>query len=75
MALEVFFRDDIANILYGVSLASTGAPIVVREFIAEMEQRGKQPDLRELGEKIALYERGYNDALIAAAVAFGVLPE
>lgn len=72
MALEVFFRDDIANILYGVSLASTGAPIVVREFIAEM---GSQPDLHELGEKIALYERGYNDALIAAAVAFGVLLE
>ena len=75
MALDVYFRDDIANIIRSVNQSGGNTAAIVHYFIAECERNGVHPDMHELEKKLNIYQRGFCDALGAVAVAFGILPE
>lgn len=75
MALDVWFRDELANIIHSINQAGGNTAAVVHCIIEECEQQGHQPDMRELQEKLCLYEKGRQDALGEIAVALGILPQ
>lgn len=68
MALDVYFREDLANVIRSVDMGGGGTTALVHE----MAQRGAGND--ELIEALRIYRRGYKDALAAVAQAFGITP-
>ena len=66
MALDVYFRDDIANILRSINIAG-GMPPNFAALLAENNEPAK------LAELLAVYQHGHTNALRAAAVAFGIV--
>ena len=75
MALDVYFREDIANTIHSVNQAGGNTAALVHRIIEERERSGAQTDMREVQVKLRLYEEGYRDALGAVAVAFGSVEE
>ena len=71
MALDVYFKEDVHNILRATLVASEGSAALVAELL-------KDPDLDQAsaGKLMYVYERGFASALGAIALAFGldVLP-
>lgn len=63
MSLDVYFRDDIANILRAVNQAGEGMAV-------EMPTKD-DGEVREL----AAFRRGFRAALGAVATAFGLIEE
>jgi len=78
MALDVYFREDIARVLGAIDIASGGtAALVSGELV--LSQRGKgtvrethEADEEQVAEHLQIYRQGYQDALRAVAVALGV---
>ena len=62
MALDVYIRDDIVNVLSAVHVANVGVvALIVNDRRLDAE----------LAERVRVYRQGYEDALLAVAVAFG----
>lgn len=74
MALDVYFRSDIANIIRSANQSGGNAAATIRQIVADMSARGMQIDTSELSDRLDLYQQGYSDALGAVAVAFGIFP-
>lgn len=72
MALDVYFREDVAQILSAVNLASGGTATLVNEEVAKAMRAGWQLGAEELVDHLRIYRRGYRDAIEAVAVAFGI---
>ena len=74
MALDVYFKDDIANVLRSVNMAGGGTAAIVYQEI-EKAMRQRQPvETADLADHLDVYQQGYRDALGAVAAAFGILP-
>ena len=67
MALDVYFREDVQNILRATLVASEGSAALVGELLQD-------PDLDQLsaGKLMHVYKRGFASALGAIALAFGL---
>lgn len=82
MAVEVYFREQIANILNAVNMASggtanlVGAEMIrcspVRYVVQEDGSLNNQDDMEDLADHLRLYRQGYRDAIVAVAAAFGM---
>jgi len=72
MALDVYFRDDIRNILRSVYVASEGPTALVAELLQDPELKNVP-----ITKLLAIYRTGYQQALNAVGIAFGLndLPE
>jgi len=66
MALDVYFREDIVNILRSVSLASEGPAVLLAEIMQD-------PELKRvaLDKLLEIYRRGFATALGAVGLAVG----
>jgi hypothetical protein len=74
MALDIYYREDVARVLGSLDVASGGSVQVVNEEV-ERAARDKKPiDADRLSERLRVYRKGYQDALAAVAIAFGVMP-
>jgi hypothetical protein len=73
MALDVYFREDIANILRSVNMAGSGRASIVNREIAKAAGKDGQLDAADLADRLDIYEQGYLDALGAIAAAFGIV--
>ena len=67
MALDVYFRDDIKNILRATLVASEGSAALVGDLLQD-------PDLDQaMARKLMqVYKQGFASALGAVALAFGL---
>jgi hypothetical protein len=74
MALDVYFREDIANIFRSINLAGSGTASLVNREISRAASKNEQLDAADLAERLEIYEQGYLDALQAVAAAFGIMP-
>lgn len=74
MALDVYFREDVAQVLDAVDMASGGTVALVNEEVTKAMRAGRQLDNEELSDHLRIYRQGFRDALAAVAVAFGILP-
>ena len=74
MALDVYFREDIANILRSVNMAGGGTAAIVHQEIEKAMRQGLPIETADLADHLDIYQQGYRDALGAVAAAFGVLP-
>ena len=78
MALDVYFREDIARILGAIDVASGGtAALVSGELVLSQRREAAVREAHEVGgEQVAdhlqIYRQGYQDALQAVALALGV---
>ena len=68
MALEVYFRDDIANVLRAAQLDG-GAPPDLVKLIGECD--GAQ-DIARLAELTQAFQHGYSRALQKVGASFGI---
>ncbi len=73
MSLDVYFRKDIANALEALYVAGEGETSLLFEQMNKVLKDGQQR--QELAEQMQTYQRGYQDALLAVAMAFGVIEE
>lgn len=73
MALDVYFREDIANILRSVNLAGGSTAAIVRQEIEKAMCQGPPIGTANLADHLDTYQQGYRDALGAVAAAFGIL--
>ena len=71
MSLDVYFRKDIANALEALYVAGEGETSLLFEQMNKVLKDGQQR--QELAEQMQTYQRGYQDALLAVAMAFGVI--
>jgi hypothetical protein len=67
MALDVYFRDDILNILRSTYAASEGTSSLVMQLLQD-------PDLEHVPvqKMLAIYRRGFITALGSVGLAFGL---
>jgi len=67
MALDVFFKEDIRNILKSIYIASEGAILLADDLLQE-------PELSEipLGTLLRIYRKGFVTALGSIGIAFGL---
>lgn len=67
MALDVYFRDDIKNILRATLVASEGSAALVGDLLQD-------PDLDQVmaHKLMQVYKQGFASALGAVALAFGL---
>ena len=67
MALDVYFKEDVQNILRATLVASEGSAALVGELLED-------PELDQLtaGKLMYVYKRGFASALGAIALAFGL---
>lgn len=70
MALDIYFRDDIRNVLRSAYLASEGPAALVAELLRDPELQNVS-----MGKLLSVYREGYLQALNAVGVAFGLVPE
>lgn len=74
MALDIYFREDIANILRSVNMAN-GSALFFVDVELKVSREGRLQCDAEAIEHIAVYREGFDAALGAVAAAFGILPE
>ena len=74
MALDIYFRENIARVLESVDVASGGTVALINEEMEKAARKKRQLDNEELADHLRIYRQGYKDALAAVAVAFGILP-
>ncbi len=74
MPLDVYFRENIANVLRSVNMAGGGTAAIVNQEIEKAMRKEGQIDAADLAEHLGIYRQGYRDALGAVAAAFGILP-
>ena len=69
MALDVYFRDDILNVLRATYAAADGPAALLGELV-------RDPELRQLplDRLVEVYRQGFCTALGAVALAFGLDP-
>ena len=72
MAVDVYFKEDIAQILAAVDQAGGGTAALVNEEIERAAQNGHALETAELADHLRIYRQGYRDALNAVATAFGI---
>ena len=67
MALDVYFRDDILNVLRATYAAADGPAALLTEL-------ARDPDLRQMpvDRLVEVYRQGFCTALGAVALAFGL---
>ncbi len=70
MSLSVYFDKDIAHVLEAIYLAGEGQTSLVYEQMTKVLRDEQQR--QELAEQMETYQRGYQNALIAVATAFGI---
>lgn len=71
MSLDVYFRKDIANALEGIYIAGEGQNTLL---FAQVDKIVTDPVQRqELAGQMETYRQGYQDALLAVALAFGIV--
>ena len=75
MALDVYFREDLANVLSAVDMGGGGTVAFIHEEIQKAQRAGRQFSDEELIDHLRIYRQGYKDALAAIAAAFGIAPE
>ncbi len=71
MSLSVYFDKDIAHVLEAIYLAGEGETSLLYEQMSKILKDEEQR--QALAEQMQTYQRGYQDALIAVAMAFGVV--
>jgi predicted trehalose synthase len=74
MALDIYYREDVARVLGSLDVASGGSVQVVNDEVERAAREKKPLDADRLSERLRVYRKGYQDALAAVAMAFGVLP-
>jgi len=69
LALDVYFRDDILNVLRATYAAADGPAALLSELV-------RDPELRQmpLDRLVEVYRQGFCTALGAVALAFGLDP-
>jgi hypothetical protein len=69
LALDVYFRDDILNVLRATYAAADGPAALLGELV-------RDPELRQLplDRLVEVYRQGFCTALGAVALAFGLDP-
>lgn len=67
MAVDVYFRKDILNVLRATYVASEGPATLVAELLEDPELRNVSLD-----KLLQIYQRGFNTALGAIGLAFGL---
>jgi len=67
MALDIYFRDDIRNVLRSVYIASEGPAALIAELM-------RDPELQNVSVQklLGVYREGYLQALNAVGLAFGL---
>ena len=76
MALDIYFRENIARVLAALNAASGSTAALIHEQIAPTlpaENPERQLANQDLADHVRIYRQGYRDALAAVATAFGVL--
>lgn len=76
MALDIYFRENIARVLAALNAASGSTAALIHEQIASTrpaENTDRQLANKDLADHVRIYRQGYRDALAAVATAFGVL--
>jgi hypothetical protein len=69
MALDVYFREDILNVLRATYVASEGPATLAVELLQDGDLRGVP-----LEKLLQIYRRGFHTALAAVGLAFGLVP-
>ena len=72
MALDVYFRTDIAHILASADYGSGQTALVVQEAIKAAQEHGVGVDVMVMNN-LRVYRQGYRDALVTIALAFGIV--
>lgn len=86
MAVEVYFREQIANILSAINMASGSTANLVGAEMGDYMVRSApvsyvvqgggcligENGMDELADHLRLYRQGYRDAIMAVAAAFGM---
>jgi hypothetical protein len=67
MALDVYFREDILNVLRATYAAGEGPAALVAEMLQDDEFQGVSLD-----KLLQVYRQGFNTALGAVGLAFGL---
>lgn len=70
MALDIYYKRDILNSLRGLHMAGAGSASLMDEILADPELRGLP-----LEKLLQVYQRGFNTALVATGLSFGLVPE
>lgn len=71
--LDIYFTENVANIIRSVRTAGSGALMFADTELKSGEVRGVS--INETVAHISFYQRGFDAALGAVAAAFGILPE
>jgi hypothetical protein len=80
VGLDVYFRQDVANILRATACASEGAAGLAVELASDSELRAKLEEAGISAEQLSselllnVYRQGVRNALIAVGLAFGLEP-
>jgi hypothetical protein len=69
VALDVYYREDILNVLRAMYVAGEGPATLVSEILEDQDLRGIP-----LEKLLRIYRRGFHTALGAVGVAFGLVP-
>lgn len=72
MALDVYFKEDIANILRAIRNASGGTADIVHMAIAAARQKGLAVNPEMIQLHLDIYQLAHATALNAVADAFGI---
>ena len=72
MPVDVYFKQDIAQILSAVDQAGGGTAALVNQEIERATQNGHALETEELADHLRIYRQCYRDALNAVATAFGI---
>ena len=72
MPVDVYFKEDIAQILGAVDQAGGGTAALVNDEISKAARNGDALETEELADHLRIYRQGYRDALNAVATAFGI---
>ena len=73
MPIDVYFKEDIAQILGAVDQAGGGTAALVNGEIERAVREGHALETAELADHLRIYRQGYRDALHAVATAFGIV--
>lgn len=72
MALEVYFRQDIANILKSLHSVQADMDGFVRSTIRDMQSKGEPVTADAIEARLDMYRRGFRSSLRGALSAFGI---
>jgi hypothetical protein len=69
MALDVFYKQDILNVLRATCVASEGSASLMVEMLGDEDLQGVPVE-----KLMAIYRRGFQTALASVGLAFGLVP-